>query len=161
MAKLEHLQSLAKAVNEKFGLQIDVIHEGILNLKVPGTGPDVARLILLPNQDRVAISFQIEVVPTDAIQVFEFARATFQEITRVQNPENPEQSTFEELAMLNCYFEGQDKSVYTGLDAQIMVEQERTNRVIKALEQREDKKAEQAEWELKRAQQSGKKVTWH
>lgn len=165
MATLQHLEQLVKELREKFGLGAERQHEQIFSLKTPGpTGMDCFRLLFLEDSQNIALSFHIDLTPTDVIQLWNWTLKRLKEITLERNTETGEER-WSTLVLLNAYYEGPDKAIYTGIDAQIMSEQEKQNRMIEALNQREDRKEqaklEQAEWELEQAQKAGKKIVWH
>jgi hypothetical protein len=98
--------------------------------------------VVFDNKDAfLGLSFQIEVVPSDAIQIFSEAR---QAVPEVQ--------------LLNSYYRDQKGDVFHAHDAIIMAEHERQQKFNAAAAQAA--KAKQAdEWEMRQMRKG--KITFH
>lgn len=142
MTTKENYDKLLEVLSKKFGFVEDKLHELVTGLVVPNPKTEVARLICHDVDDRIGIAFHVDLVPTDAIQIFNVAK-----------------ETYPKLELFNIYYQDAKGLTYTGLDAQMMLEQDRQNKYFHAFAQQEKMKA-QEDWEIKQLEKKGK-ITFH
>jgi hypothetical protein len=142
MSTIEDFRDLANKTAEHFKLSQDAIHVQVIALIVPGVKDEVVRFVFDETVQKICMSFHVSTNPTDAIQIFAFVKHQFNEIL-----------------LLDCYYPAAGGTTYSGIDAQIMLEQERQNAYLKIFQARTQKE-EAAEWQLEQLQKNGK-ITFH
>lgn len=140
MATVEQYKEIVDSLVKQYNLAKDQLHEYIIGLFVPGTRTEVARLIYDAETFNIGVSFHIGLVPTDAIQFYEHLR-----------------SLSPDVVLTEAYFQDAQGQTFLGIDAQIMMENDRQNKIVSAMKQpTDDQKRQEAEWQAKKG-----KVTFH
>lgn len=142
MTTREEYGKLLEVLLQKFGFVEDKLHELVTSLVIPNPKTEIARLICHETDDRIGIAFHVDLVPTDAIQIYNIAK-----------------ETYPKLELFNIYYQDSKGLTYTGIDAQMMLEQDRQNKYFQAFAQQEKHKA-QEDWEIKQLEKKGK-ITFH
>lgn len=142
MTTRETYANLLEVLCKKFGFQEDKLHELVTGFIIPNPKTEIARLICHEQDDRIGIAFHVDLVPTDAIQIYNAAKETYPKIE-----------------LFNIYYQDVKGLTYTGIDAQMMLEQDRQNKYFQAFAQQEKQQA-QEEWQLKQLERKGK-ITFH
>lgn len=142
MATVEQYKQLVSGLAEHFKFRVDNLHEYVQALVVPGVNNEVARVIFSEADQTIGVAFQIEITPTDAIQVFDYAKGLLME-----------------TALFQSYFVDSNGIFSNGMDAQIAAEADRQNRYTKTVREQSRRQAEE-EWNLKQLEKAGK-VTFH
>lgn len=142
MTTKENYTHLLEVLCKKFGFQEDKLHEFVSSLTIPNPKTEVVRLVCHEVDDRIGIAFHVDLVPTDVIQIFNVAK-----------------DTYPKLELFNSYYQDAKGLTYTGMDAQIMLEQDRQNKYFQAFAQQEKQQA-QEDWQIKQLEKSGK-ITFH
>lgn len=144
---LEKFKEFSEDLAAQFTLKVDFIHETIASLYVGEAlqKVEIARVFYSVDENpeiyQFSISFQIEAIPSDMIRIFNYAGIKFPQ-----------------LQLLTSFFALPDGQFYSGLDAQIMMEQVREAKYFDMFMKRE-KQRELEEWQIK--QQEKKKPTFH
>ena len=142
MTTVEQFQKIASDIAAKYQFEIDKLHELVLSFKVAGESVEVARLLYDEASQTIGMQFQIEIINTDAIQMFSFA-----------------QHLCSEVKLLQCFYVSAQGEFLHGIDAQIMMEHDREHKMIQALAARERAQQEEA-FQLKQMEKNGK-ITFH
>ena len=142
MTTKENYANLLEVLIKKFGFVEDKLHELVTGLVIPNPKTEIARLICHTDEDRIGIAFHVDLVPTDAIQIYNVAK-----------------EAYPTLELFNIYYQDGKGLTYTGMDAQMMLEQDRQNRYFEAFAQQEKRQTEE-DWQIKQLEKKGK-ITFH
>lgn len=142
MFTVEQFNELVENVSSEFKFILDKLHEHVISLKVQGNPQEVARMVYIEVDQSVGIQFHIEIVNTDAIQLFSVC-----------------QKHNKDIRLLQSFYQNPQGELFNGLDAQIMMEHDKEDKIIQALASREKAQAEEA-FQLKQMEKKGK-VTFH
>jgi hypothetical protein len=138
----EDYTNLLEVLCAKFGFKDDKLHDLVTALIIPNPKTEIARVICHEKEDRIGIAFHVDLVPTDAIQIYQVAK-----------------DAYPKIELFHIYYQSIDGLTYTGIDAQMMLEQEREVRYFEAFAKREN--AQQIEEaQIEQLEKKGK-ITFH
>ena len=137
----EQYNKYVSDVAAHFQFQVDKIHNHIHSFK-SALKVEVARLMYFEHDQTIGIQFHIEIANTDTIQVYEICK-----------------KLLPELRLLQSFYVNAKGEVFNGIDATVMLENDRENKMVQVLAARE--KAQQQEaYELRQMEKKGK-LTFH
>jgi hypothetical protein len=123
-------------------MNLDKLHEHVISLRVPANNHEVARLVYIAGDQSIGIQFQIEIINTDAIQLFSVC-----------------QEHHREIKLLHSFYQNAQGELFDGIDAQEMMEHDKENRMIQVLASRDKAQQEEA-FQLRQLEKKGK-ITFH
>lgn len=141
MSSLDEFRKIVTLFEEKFQLVATSLHEHVMLLTLPDKITEVCRVVFHVADGLLGISFHVEAIPTDAIQLF-----------------NEASNVVPEVVLFNTYFRDAKGNFFSGHDAVVMAEHDRQQKTELALaEKAKIKQAE--EWEMKKIREG--KITFH
>lgn len=138
----DEFNKILEDLTAQFGFSQDKLHDTVVGLFVANPRTEVARIVCSEKEEKIGISFHINLYPTDTIQVYNAALALYPS-----------------LQLFNCYYQDAKGHTYTGLDAQIKMEQDRQHAYTRLAAKQEEAK-KQEEFELRQLDKKGK-ITFH
>ena len=156
MSIKQAFHSLAELLVKKIAqVEVDQLHDQVIALRL-SDGSEILRLALMESHGTVGVTFNLEVQPHEAIQVWQFALEEFRNLTISEN--HPEGVR---LILLESFFLDKEGIFYTGRNARDKRAQEDAEAIKAELENTDEKKIEQAERELEFRKRRGDKISFH